>query len=284
MDSERTLVPSASSRDLFRANPRDLDAACLGPSALSECPPSALRQPPDYGDEPPTYNKEELLYDAKSRERKTIFIRLLTSIFITVIVSLIVAAVVEKIHDHRGPGGAHEAPTRSVERITIASSPATSVAADAAEATAEVTSSAAEVTPSPDVQAEAEQPKPTSSRPTSARLTTPHSTAPPTALPTAPTTATVDCASIVGLSDAILVTSIEPTMTTRDRQAKVTGIPMPQVQDMAIFSFHGCLLTQISYGLEHKGAVLRSCTVACIGGTPEDVIRGVGVGIGARVG
>ncbi|KJZ70371.1 hypothetical protein HIM_10239 [Hirsutella minnesotensis 3608] len=134
--------------------PVDLAAAArLGPVALSECPPPVLRQHPDYSDDPPTYNKEELLYDAKSRERKIIFIRLLTSIFITVIVSLTVAAVVEKIHNHRRPGGVHKVPTPgwSAERITIAPNPATSVAADAAEATAEVTSLVAETTPSLDV-------------------------------------------------------------------------------------------------------------------------------------
>ena len=69
--------------------------------ALSESDPASPRQPPAYGDEraPPQY-QEEVASDAKlkAKARKTIFVRLLTSIFVTVLVSLIVAAVVGRIH------------------------------------------------------------------------------------------------------------------------------------------------------------------------------------------
>lgn len=72
--------------------------------AESEYISPSLRQPPAYGDEgaPPRYqegfNNEE---DVKARRKvkKTLCIRLMTSIFITVLVSLIVAAVVARIHD-----------------------------------------------------------------------------------------------------------------------------------------------------------------------------------------
>lgn len=42
---------------------------------------------------------------SKAKRRKTLLVRLLTSIFITVLVSLIVAAVVGRIHDRQNSGG-----------------------------------------------------------------------------------------------------------------------------------------------------------------------------------
>src|SRR5699024_5974980 len=72
----------------------------------SDCDPPSPRQPPAYGAEgaPPQY-QEELVSGSKAKRRKTLLVRLLTSIFITVLVSLIVAAVVGRIHDRQNSGG-----------------------------------------------------------------------------------------------------------------------------------------------------------------------------------
>lgn len=105
MDNQRALFPPYTPPRLSTS-----DSYRTGDSAsLTACSTASPRQPPAYGDEPPQY-QEEPEFDEKARERKTIFIRLLTSIFITVLVSLIVAAVVEKIHDNGGEIH-HEAPT-----------------------------------------------------------------------------------------------------------------------------------------------------------------------------
>lgn len=105
MDNQRALFPPYTPPRLSTSNTyRTGDS-----TSLTACSAVSPRQPPAYGDEPPQY-QEEVLYDTKARERKTVFIRLLTSIFITVLVSLIVAAVVEKIHDNGGEIH-HEAPT-----------------------------------------------------------------------------------------------------------------------------------------------------------------------------
>lgn len=100
MDSRPYSPPRPSTSNTYRTG----DSA-----SLTACSTASPQQPQAYGDEPPQY-EDELLYDAKARERKIIFIRLLTSIFITVLVSLIVAAVVEKIHNNGGEIH-HEAPT-----------------------------------------------------------------------------------------------------------------------------------------------------------------------------
>lgn len=72
-------------------------------TTLAESIPSSPRQPPAYGAEraPPGYEEEIDPSDIKARRkrRRTLCIRLMTSIFITVLVSLIVAAVVARIHD-----------------------------------------------------------------------------------------------------------------------------------------------------------------------------------------
>ncbi|PHH92350.1 hypothetical protein CDD83_7728 [Cordyceps sp. RAO-2017] len=212
-----------------------------GDSTSSECSPSSPRQPPAYGEEPPQYNQEDVLGEAKARERKTIFIRLLTSIFITVLVSLIVAAVVEKIHDNRGEVH-HEAPTRSVEKITVASTQATSAAADAAEATAEETAEA-----------------------TAEATSTAEASSAPEATP--PPLSTVDCASMARLAGATLVTSYQRTLTATNSAAATTAtIGEPQVQGMAVYSFQGCLWTQASYRVGGREDLARVCTVACPAG------------------
>ena len=70
-------------------------------------------RPPAYGAEsaPPHYEEKLDPTDKKSRRKlkRTLCIRLMTSIFITVLVSLIVAAVVARIHD----GQTHSTATNS---------------------------------------------------------------------------------------------------------------------------------------------------------------------------
>jgi hypothetical protein len=65
--------------------------------------PPSPRQPPAYGAEgaPPKYQEADDPDGERARRkiRRTLCIRLLTSIFITVLVCLIIAAVVARIHD-----------------------------------------------------------------------------------------------------------------------------------------------------------------------------------------
>ncbi|PHH66150.1 hypothetical protein CDD81_213 [Ophiocordyceps australis] len=91
--------------------PRPSLATSDGDVTLADSLPSSPRQPPAYGDErAPAPPYEEFESDAKARrrakERQAVFVRLLTSVFITVLVALIVAAVVVRIHDNHGSGGA----------------------------------------------------------------------------------------------------------------------------------------------------------------------------------
>ncbi|KND86753.1 hypothetical protein TOPH_08609 [Tolypocladium ophioglossoides CBS 100239] len=113
----RYPTPSVSANGVYR----------IGDPALSEIDPTSPRQPPAYGDEraPPQY-QEEVASNAKTKAkaRKTILIRLLTSIFVTVLVSLIVAAVVGRIHDSQSKGrednnNSQQAETESLERFTM---------------------------------------------------------------------------------------------------------------------------------------------------------------------
>ncbi|KAL7792475.1 hypothetical protein V8C37DRAFT_380435 [Trichoderma ceciliae] len=91
----------------FPALSRDVFATSESTSA--ESPPLSPRtQLPAYGDEraPPKYqedglSKEEEEAAKKAKTRRTLFIRLLTSIFVTVLVSLVVAAAFGRIHDRQ---------------------------------------------------------------------------------------------------------------------------------------------------------------------------------------
>lgn len=89
--------------DSDRDNDTDSAFRASDDSTLAESLPPSPRQPPAYGEEraPPQYQEDEDPDDIKARRkiRRTLCIRLLTSIFITVLVSLIVAAVVARIHD-----------------------------------------------------------------------------------------------------------------------------------------------------------------------------------------
>ncbi|RFU74990.1 hypothetical protein TARUN_7272 [Trichoderma arundinaceum] len=83
------------------------DVFSASESAHTESPPQSPRtQLPAYGDEraPPKYQENGLTKEdeaaKKARTRKTLFVRLLTSIFVTVLVSLVVAAAVGRIQ-HR---------------------------------------------------------------------------------------------------------------------------------------------------------------------------------------
>ncbi|PFH63214.1 hypothetical protein XA68_16653 [Ophiocordyceps unilateralis] len=209
---------------------------------------SPQRQPPAYGDEPANYG-EELLSQIKARERKTIFIRLLSSIFITVLVSLIVAAVVERIHDNRGDVH-HEVPTRSVEKITVSSTQASS--AEAASATPE---SAAVVTDT----------AVTSSSPS----VTTHPTASRTGFESAASTqavTTIDCASMSLLSGASLVTSFRQQPSKRNAPPVPTPTAGdPRLQELAVYSFRGCLWAQSFHraGDRRRDGMNRLCTVTC---------------------
>ncbi|PNY29731.1 Uncharacterized protein TCAP_00358 [Tolypocladium capitatum] len=122
----RRPTPSVSTNGVCR--PGD-------PALSSESDPASPRQPPAYGDEraPPQY-QEEAASGAKTmaKARKTILVRLLTSIFITVLVSLIVAAVVGRIHDSQSNGkgdnnSSQQAESESMELFTMMSAEATAL-------------------------------------------------------------------------------------------------------------------------------------------------------------
>ena len=77
----------------------------------SESDPASPWQPPAYGSDgaPPQYG-EDLATEGKRKAmvRRTLLVRLLTSIFITVLVALIVAAVMGRIHDRRESDDGHD--------------------------------------------------------------------------------------------------------------------------------------------------------------------------------
>lgn len=79
--------------------------------AQSDSDPPSPRQPPAYGVDgaPPQYEEDlEAEGKRKAMVRRTLLVRLLTSVFITVLVALIVAAVMGKIHDRRESGNKQE--------------------------------------------------------------------------------------------------------------------------------------------------------------------------------
>ncbi|RDA82830.1 hypothetical protein CP532_6095, partial [Ophiocordyceps camponoti-leonardi (nom. inval.)] len=249
MNSQSTLEPFSDSSPV--SNPY-----ASSESTASVCTSTTQRQPPAYGDEPPNY-QEELLSQVKARERKTIFIRLLSSIFITVLVSLIVAAVVERIHDNRGDVH-HEVPTRSVEKITVISTQASSASPDAAaakSATATSDSSSLITSDSPSLP----------STPTAGSKAATDS-ASAAATSTQAVTSTIDCSSMSLLSGASLVT------TFRQQESKRNGPPVPmptagdtRMQDKVVYSFRGCLWSEAHYRLgdRRRDGMSRLCTVMC---------------------
>ncbi|PHH70537.1 hypothetical protein CDD80_5942 [Ophiocordyceps camponoti-rufipedis] len=242
MNSQASLEPSAASSPVSNgySSSESMSSVCS----------STQRQPPAYGDEPPNYQgQEELLSQVKARERKTIFIRLLSSIFITVLVSLIVAAVVERIHDNRGDVH-HEVPTRSVEKITVISTPPSGSAT--AESAAAVTS-----------ESLSESPSDPPSEPPSSTLAT-------VARPSSdtPASTTIDCSSMSLLSSASLLTSFrqQPTRRNAPPVPKPTA-GEPQMRDMAVYSFKGCLWSHVFY---HAGdGTSQRCIVSCPGGKAD---------------
>jgi hypothetical protein len=89
----------------YASSDSTLADSCYPGSPSSHASPTSSRNyPPPYPDDgaPPSY-QEETCAGGKSRRqplpKKTLIIRLFTSIFIAVIVCLIVAAVVGRIHD-----------------------------------------------------------------------------------------------------------------------------------------------------------------------------------------
>ncbi|KAL5087125.1 hypothetical protein Trisim1_008048 [Trichoderma cf. simile WF8] len=84
------------------------DVFAASDSTTAESPPVSPRtQLPAYGDErePPKYQEDGLSKDEdainKAKTRRTLFVRLLSSIFVTVIVLLVVAAAVGRIYDRQ---------------------------------------------------------------------------------------------------------------------------------------------------------------------------------------
>ncbi len=81
--------------------------ACSDTTLADSLPSSPRNQPPPYGDEaallsPPQYQDDTFGREKRYAEplpKKTLIIRMFTSIFIAFIVCLIVAAVVGRIHD-----------------------------------------------------------------------------------------------------------------------------------------------------------------------------------------
>ncbi|RCI15330.1 hypothetical protein L249_6521 [Ophiocordyceps polyrhachis-furcata BCC 54312] len=242
MNSQTTLEPFPDSSPVS-------NTYASSESTASVCS-TTQRQPPAYGDEPPNY-QEELLSQAKARERKTIFIRLLSSIFITVLVSLIVAAVVERIHDNRGDVH-HEVPTRSVEKITVISTQASSASPDAAAAKSATATS--------------DSPPLSSAQTTGSKAPTDSASAAAAATSTQAVTSTIDCSSMSLLSGASLVT------TFRQQESKRNGPPVPmptagesRMQDKVVYSFRGCLWSEALYRLgdRRRDGMSRLCTVMC---------------------
>ncbi|UNI13894.1 hypothetical protein JDV02_000590 [Purpureocillium takamizusanense] len=219
----------------------------------SDCDPPSPRQPPAYGAEgaPPQY-QEELVSGAKSKakRRKTLLVRLLTSIFITVLVSLIVAAVVGRIHDRQNNNddaaqNTSSTATQSVARFTMSSDPTT------LPESAMPLSTTAAATAAPT---------------TFSTVTTTRSVAAPN--PTLPPLTTVDCASLARLSGATPVTSIQQTPTARDRKIQVTEAAQPsddgsEMTGVSIYEYGGCLWAKASYKFGVGDSLAYRCTVAC---------------------
>lgn len=91
-----------------RFPPLSADVFAASDSTTAESPPVSPRtQLPAYGDErePPKYQEDGLSKDEdainKAKTRRTLFVRLLSSIFVTVIVLLVVAAAVGRIYDRQ---------------------------------------------------------------------------------------------------------------------------------------------------------------------------------------
>ncbi|EFY87623.1 hypothetical protein J3459_014225 [Metarhizium acridum] len=230
-------------------------------STLAESIPSSPRQPPAYGAEraPPLYQEEDDPDHVKARRkvRRTLCIRLLTSIFITVLVSLIVAAVVARIHDSNiNPDwSSNETASNKTNGTSFtmisgnrpSSAPLLSSATEAAPQDAKTTVATR--------QAEATTASTSSWAPTS----------------TADERAgqTVDCASMGVFVNATPVTDIAPVPTriTPTSQRRKVHLVVDdgdgdQVLGVSVYRFNGCLLSRESYR-DSDGGLAYRCSLAC---------------------
>lgn len=136
---------------------------------------------------------------------------------------------------------------RSVERITVVSTPATTVAREAVEATAEA-DLAPTIRPTPAPEEDV-QPSQTAS----ASVTT------------------IDCSSMARLTGAVLLTSIRPTPTQKASDAMLENFVKPtdkatdkrMMRGMEVYSFRGCLWARSLIGHGHQESLTRLCTVTC---------------------
>ncbi|KAK2598065.1 hypothetical protein QQS21_005776 [Conoideocrella luteorostrata] len=248
------LDSDSESESSFRAS----DDSTL---AESDSIPPSPRQPPAYADEgaPPQYQEEHNLDDVKARReaKKTLCIRLLTSVFITVLVSLIVAAVVARVHDSQintnwssnqaAPSRNHTANGTS---FTMDSSKKSTSAKQVMVHTAPALHNVETA-----VVAQKAQPTATSQ--------------PSTMATTVNKVQAVDCASPELFANATLITDTTPaatgsTLSERTRRSRQSVEEAEdQVVGMSIYTLKGCLLARSAYKGTGIGDLVHRCTMMC---------------------
>ncbi|KHN99737.1 uncharacterized protein MAM_02590 [Metarhizium album ARSEF 1941] len=240
-------------------------------STLAGSVPSSPRQPPAYGAEraPPLYQEEDDPDDIKARRKikRTLCIRLLTSIFITVLVALIVAAVVARIHDSNINPAWSSNETASNKTNGTSFTVVSSNKPSSARLLVTATEAALQDASTTDAS---RQPATTTTTVGAFSAQAQTSTAGEKA------GQTVDCASMGAFANATPVTDIAPLptrMTPKNRRRKVhvvvddagTG---DQVLNMAVYRLNGCLLSRASYRGPDGGLAYR-CSLDCPDGGPR---------------
>lgn len=230
--------------------------------AESENISPSIRQPPAYGDEgaPPRYqegfNSEE---DVKARRKvkKTLCIRLMTSIFITVLVSLIVAAVVARIHDSQINTDWSSNQTVTDHDHTSNGTSFTMSLREKSTPTQPVMTATANLLQHMKTEVVAEEAEPTATFEASASTTV------------ANEVRTVDCASPDLLADASLITDTTPAATGKPTSKRLRSSQQPAKHEddemigMSIYTLKGCLLARSTYKGSGIGDLVHKCTMMC---------------------
>lgn len=229
--------------------------------AESESIPPSPRQPPAYGDEgaPPHYHDDVDKQEAKARRKikRTLCIRLMTSIFITVLVSLLVAAVVARIHDghintdwssnQTLTGNNHTLDgtsfTMNSSKISTSAQPATVATLDALDnVQTSVVTHKAEATITPE---------PSASTPVANRVRI------------------IDCAASGLFANATFITDTTPTATETAtlkrsrRNQSSTEDEEDNLIGMSIYRLKGCLLARSAYKGPGIVDLVHKCSMMC---------------------
>ncbi|TWU73218.1 hypothetical protein ED733_004785 [Metarhizium rileyi] len=223
----------------------------------------APRQPPAYGAEgaPPLYKEETDPDDAKAKRKikRTLCIRLLTSIFITVLVALIVAAVVARIHDSKINFNRSSGETASNRTKEISFTMITSNEPSSAQVAVTTTEAALEDVKTANV-----------TRPAKTTSTASNSSAPATTT-NAKVGQMVDCNSMGVFFNVTPVTHISPRPTksvSTNRRRKVHLLvddgdgDSDQMLSLSVYKHDRCLLSQASYR-GSDGALTYRCSLTC---------------------